>query len=260
MKSLPLVLCVVALLGAASSAVLYFRIGNSKRILETQLTAARARGSALDRQLAVATEQNTALEKHLAALDSDLGETKSRLTLADARNVQLTRELTQTKSLVAAHDQAEHLLGEQIESLKHDLADARAAAVPSGTIEAYKNTVAELERQLAEAKNGAAAPAVSGASTAAFATHAPASSAPDLRSPNSELRILTIGPSNAFVVLNYGARHGAQNGQTLAIVRGTDPVASVLISDVRPNFSVAQVVPDSLRGVLHKGDSAVLTN
>ena len=40
--------------------------------------------------------------------------------------------------------------------------------------------------------------------------------------------------------------------------RGTDEVATVLISDVRTNFSVAQVLPDTLRGVLQKGDLAVL--
>jgi hypothetical protein len=37
-------------------------------------------------------------------------------------------------------------------------------------------------------------------------------------------------------------------------------VATVLISDVQPRFSVAQVQPDSLHGVLQKGDFAVLTH
>lgn len=267
MKSLPLVLCAVALLGAIASTGLYVRVLNARKVLETQLVAARERGTALEKQLADAAAQNATLDQRLTALDSDLGAVKSKLTAAEARAIQLNRELTQAKTLVAAHDQAARLLGEQVESLRRDLAEARSAAISPDTVAAYKTTIADLERQLAEAKNGAAAPAVAGASTAVFTTHAPAAP-PDLPSPISDrhapgapaLRILSVGPANAFVVLNYGANHGAQTGQSLDILRGTDPVASVLISDVRPNFSVAQVRPDSLRGALHKGDPAVLTN
>ena len=70
--------------------------------------------------------------------------------------------------------------------------------------------------------------------------------------------ILTVGPESAFVVLNFGSARGAQLGQKLAVSQGSDEVATILISDVRANFSVAQVLPDTLRGVLQKGDLAVL--
>ena len=70
--------------------------------------------------------------------------------------------------------------------------------------------------------------------------------------------VLTVGPSSAFVVLNFGSARGAQLGQRLTVSQGTDVVATVLISDVRTNFSVAQVQPDTLRGVLQKGDLALL--
>lgn len=247
MKSLPLVFSAVALLGAITSTVLYLRIGDTKKVLQSQLVAAQARGTALEHQIAEAKQQNTVLEQRLTALDADLGATKSKLTAADARTVQLSRELNQAKSLAAAQDQAARMLGDQIESLRQELADARANPVAPEAVAAYKSTIADLERQLAAAKNGAAAPAVAGASTAAFST----------RSPRA---VLSVGPSSAFVILAYGANHGAQAGQSLDIMRGTDALASVLISDVRPNFSIAQVRPDTLRGALHKGDSALLTN
>jgi hypothetical protein len=70
--------------------------------------------------------------------------------------------------------------------------------------------------------------------------------------------VLSVGPGNAFVVLNFGTARGAQLGHRLTVNQGTDTVATVLISDVRPNFSIAQVLPDTLRGVLQKGDSATL--
>ena len=42
-------------------------------------------------------------------------------------------------------------------------------------------------------------------------------------------------------------------------VNGSDILGTALISDVRSQFSVAQVEPDSLHGILHKGDLAILT-
>jgi hypothetical protein len=44
----------------------------------------------------------------------------------------------------------------------------------------------------------------------------------------------------------------------MTIQRGTKTLASALTTDVRQNHSIAQIQPDSLRGALHKGDSAVL--
>ncbi len=70
--------------------------------------------------------------------------------------------------------------------------------------------------------------------------------------------ILTVGPENAFVVLNFGSARGAKLGQKLAVSQGTSDVATVQISDVRAHYSIAQVLTDSLRGVLQKGDSATL--
>ena len=60
------------------------------------------------------------------------------------------------------------------------------------------------------------------------------------------------------MVLNFGSARGAQLGQKLAVSQGIDEVATVSISDVRTNFSVAQVLPETVRGVLQKGDLAVL--
>ena len=113
-------------------------------------------------------------------------------------------------------------------------------------IEANGDTIAELERQLATARNGAALPAAAGASTAVFTNRAGRST------------VLSVGPQGSFVVVNFGSARGAQLGHRLNISQGTIAVATAVISDVRAHFSVAQVQPESLRGVLQKGDSAVL--
>ena len=99
---------------------------------------------------------------------------------------------------------------------------------------------------LVNERNGAALPTAAGASTAVFTNRAGRSS------------VLSVGPQNAFVVVNFGSARGAQLGHRLTISQGNAVVATAVISDVRANFSVAQVQPESLRGVLQKGDSAVL--
>jgi septal ring factor EnvC (AmiA/AmiB activator) len=248
-----LVLCLVAITGAVASAALFLRIGNSKQILAAQLADAAVRAEKLQSSLAAANEQGGTLKAQLAASIAELGDTKSRLDTAAAqlgasaaRSEQLDRDLAQAKSFLALQEQNGRALAAEIAALRGDLDAARTSNATPEAVAAYKGTIAELERQLANARNGAAAPTVAGAATAVF------SSRP------GRATVLTVGPSNAFVVLNFGSARGAQIGQRLNVSQGTEVVATVLISDVRANFSIAQVEPATLRGVLQKGDSALL--
>ena len=154
----------------------------------------------------------------------------------------------------AVGDGAEELLrrdeltrnDDEVAALRADLDDSRTSNASPEAVAAYRNTIAELEKQLASARQGATAGVGYGAATATFTNR------------SGRATVLNVGPSNAFVVLNYGSARGAQLGQRLNVSQGTDVVATVHISDVRTQFSIAQVQPDTLRGVLQKGDSAVL--
>ncbi|HWA87492.1 MAG TPA: hypothetical protein VG710_14785 [Opitutus sp.] len=261
MSRVPVIFCLIALLGAATSTILFFRTSGAKRILQADLHAAGSHAAVLESRLAAATAKNESLEKQMLALDADRGAAKSRLTVSEAHNVLLARDLAQANAALAAQDETVLALKTQIESLRHDLADAHANSIPADAARSYKATIADLERQLADARHGAAVTAVAGASTAAFSIRSSAvEPAPQPVVAPPARSVLSVGPSNAFVVLDYGAHHGAEIGQSLAIQRSGSTVATVSISDVRPNFCIAQVSPDSLHGALQKGDSAVLTN
>lgn len=260
MHRLPLVLCAIALSGSVASALLYVRIGNSKQALELRLADASTRAQKLDEALASANQQNGSLAARLNAADAELGTTQSKLATAESRNEQLGRELAAskadlvaskadlvaTKSVLGLYESTAKALADELGALRQDLDEARASNASPEAVAGYKNTIAELERQLAVTRNGAAAPTAAGASTAVFASRA------------GRATVLNVGPESAFVVLNFGSARGAQVGQKLSVSQGSDVVATVLISDVRANFSIAQVLPDTLRGVLHKGDSALL--
>ena len=239
-------LTVVAFLAALVLAVLYVRVGNAKQLVDLQLADTTARADKLAGDLARTNDQNAVLATKLNTLDADLGVTKGRLTASETRAAQLDRDLTQTRNLLSLQEQNAHALSAEVASLKADLADARASSASPEAVTAYRNTITELERQLAAAGNGAAAPTAAGASTAVFTNRV------------GRATVLSVGPENAFVVLDFGAARGAQTGQQLSVSHGTELTATVLISDVRTNFSIAQVLPDSLHGVLQKGDPAIL--
>jgi chromosome segregation ATPase len=246
MHRLPLILCAIALLGSTLSTVLYFQIGNSKQLLVQRLDDAHHRTTKLETDLASANEQTGTLKAKVAATSAELEVANTKLTAAEARAGQLDRDLTQTRSVLSVYEQTTRALSDEMTALRQDLADARGSNASPEAVAAYKSTIAELERQLASAHNGAVAPGTLASSNAVFTSR------------SGRALVMTVGPENAFVVLNFGAARGARLGQKLNVNQGTDVVATVLISDVRPNFSVAQVLPETLRGVLQRGDSAVL--
>ncbi len=254
MRHTPLiVLCAFALLGAAFSGALYLKIGNSKQILAAELFSSQDRATRLQAELAVAHEQTGSLKAKVASLDASLAAvrtalaaTDEKLSAAELRAVVLDHDLSSAKTLLTFHEQNAKALADEVAALRADLDDSRTSNASPEAVAAYRNTIAELEKQLASARHGATAGVGYGAATATFTNR------------SGRATVLNVGPSNAFVVLNYGSARGAQLGQRLNVSQGTEVVATVHISDVRTQFSIAQVQPDTLRGVLQKGDSAVL--
>ncbi len=59
-------------------------------------------------------------------------------------------------------------------------------------------------------------------------------------------RINSLYPSWGFVTLGAGTTSGVVSGSTLEVVRGTTPVAKLLVTAVESNTASASIVPDSL--------------
>ncbi len=253
MPRIPLLLCILAVLGTAVSARLYFRLSDANQILEQRLGASHVRIDKLDSDLASAHEQTGGLKVQLRSAETawektnvSLRQTSALLEQAESRVAQSGRDLAQTRTVLEFYELTARELSGELTALRQDLEDTRASHASPDAVQAYRTTITELERQLAAAGTGAVAPRGPAASTAVFTNRA------------GRATVLTVGAGNAFVVLNFGSVRGAQLGQKLAVNQGTAEVATVLINDVRPNFSIAHVLPESLRGVLQKGDSALL--
>lgn len=208
-----------------------------------QRLAVTAELTQVQTQVLQASTTVAARQTEIDALDAALGEARTRLTVAEARQVELRRELTQTREQLAAREAALQPLQAENTRLTADLAQVNSRS--TARVAAFERTMAELERLLAETvrPEPASRPVIP-----LLTTH---------RSRSAQ--VVSVGPSSAFVIINYGAAHGALPRQEMLIIRGTETVARVHISDVREQHSIAQVLPDSLSGVLHKGDSAVLS-
>lgn len=260
MKSLTLVLCVIAILGSAASTYFYFEVGNTKKDLEQKVTATESRASELQVKLTESASQGDALQKRLAALDSDLGEAKSKATAAETRGTQLTRDVAQLKNQITAKEDAEQALNREVAQLKRELAQSKlsASAATPEEVEAYKQNIATLQARVTELEAGRSS--ASGTVANTTASGATTTGAPATPSAPAGLsgEVVSIGAQNGFVVLNIGSAQGVQAGQNFTITRGANTVATAQISSVQSNYAIAQIATGSLRGGLAKGDKAVI--
>ncbi|MBA4138519.1 MAG: hypothetical protein C0518_14530 [Opitutus sp.] len=246
-------------------------------------TIAETRAAALDREL---TDTKTALKKSqeradaLAAkaveLDNQLGSVKTRATATATKSSQLNRELASVKSTLSERQQREVALLAEIETLRQKIstpapqpipavvppsaasvvaeAPTRAASTSSAELEDYRGRISALEEQLTAllARALSEPPAQS---TPASSDLTPAAHSAPI---TPAFVVVRVGPRDAFVVLDYGADHGATSGEFATLARGTSEVGRVQISDVRPRFSVAQVVSPPRKGQLQTGDIVLL--
>ena len=254
MKSLTLALCVVAILGSAASTFFYFQIGNTKEVMQQQVASAESRSTDLQARLTESTAQGEVLQKRLAELDSDLGDAKSKATSADGRTAQLTREVAQIRNQITAKNDAEQALNGEIAQLKREVAQANlsASAASAEEIEGYKTTIATLQSRVTELQAGRGT--VTTAGTTSTGSTAPAAGA----AVGSTAQVVNIGDQNAFVVLNIGSAQGVQVNQRVNVTRGTETVATAVVSSVQAAYAIAQINTGSVRGGLSKGDTATI--
>lgn len=227
---MPRLLHILSALGLVAIVLLAFsnrRLAAERDATEDRLASVESKRSQLEAELAAAIEKRAALEQSLATRTTDFNTSQQQLAAATARAAAVEGELTRGRDTLRVYEETARLLSQEIGGLRAELHAARLLATSAA----------------APASRG---PAALPPSTAVLTTR-----------PGSA-KVLSVGPESAFVVLDFGQLRGASIGQRLSVKRGNDTLALVLISDVRDRFSIAQVLPESLRGVLHKGDSALL--
>ena len=247
MRNLTLILCGIALVGSVASGVLFFVIGNSKQELhqkwqqsESNLAATRADLWESKREATIRQDRNRVLDTDLAAAKRDL--TEIRLSMEqlqqafdlaeESRLAAIGARETAIEGLTAAHT--------ELDALRAQL----ATSIAPSDAQLYRRTIADLESQIGELERFIARENADPSLVAGRAQHA---------------QVVRVGPQNAFVVINFGAKHGAVANRRMTLSRGTERLAMVEISEVANHYSIAQALPESLSGNLRKGDAAALT-
>lgn len=244
---------VVPCLVAVAAAVALFLSRRENTGLAEQVTRLTRQNADLRYELKQASKQATDVGERAVELDSQLGSVKARTTATEAKNLQLARELTE-------REQREVALMAELAELRQRapvpgqprpeepavlptlvLAPSRAPAVD---LEPYRRRIAELEQQLIALLTRSLA-------------EMPAEAAPEPALAPVPHQVVRVGSAGTFVVLDYGAEHGARPQAIIRLQRGTSELAQVQISDVRPRFSLAQVLSGTLKGQLQTGDLVV---
>lgn len=236
------------LAGVAALAVLgFFTVQRDNTALRERVVSLTRQTVELRREADLALENARLIERRAVELDSQLAAAKTRKTSNDTQGVQLVRELNETRSQLSAREQRETALMAELIELRQAVAAVSSAGPVSASTEgaAANRRIAQLESQLATPSGPTPPP-----------TSSPVTVVPGAATRN--YTVVRVGPRDSFVVIDYGSDHGAGVGRLLMLRRGTNTVAYVRISDARPNFSIAQVLPDSLKGQLQPGDFVVI--
>ncbi len=239
---IPTLMLTLAALGLGIGLLLEQR---RSRELAAQLVGLSRQADGLRSELQQAQARAADLEQRAIALDSQLGSAKTRTTATESKQVQLARELNETKSRLTEREQREVALLAELASLRQQAsAPGAGTAGPAAKADPNERRIVELERHLTELL------------TRALAAESPAAE-PVQPAP---YQVVRVGAQEAFVIIDYGTTHGARPSDIIRLQRGTSEVARVQISDARPRFSVAQVLPATLKGQLQTGDFIVLEN
>jgi len=245
-------------LGLAAFVVALFLARRDNAEFAARVTYLTRQNADLRYELKQASRQAADLGQRAIELDSQLGTTKARTTATEARSVQLTRELTETKSRLTEREQREAALMAELADLRQKAAagsrpdepavlqtlllaaSPTTRPAPAVDLSPYRQRIAQLEEQLTQ-----------------LLTRALAEPEPAPAPTPVQYQVVRVGAADSFVVLDYGAEHGARPQAIIRLQRGTSELAQVQISDVRPRFSLAQVLPGTLKGQLQTGDLVV---
>ena len=263
MKAITLVLCIPALLGSAASGYFWWQVGDTKKQLESKLQAETAAGAALREDLAKANAARTAVQADLTRSDSDLGDAKSRLTAAEARTIQVAREVESLKTAVAEKESAEKKLTADLDTLRRELVQTRLTSQTGSPeeLEKYKQTIATLEAQVIQLQSSASH-ASSGTGTSTGTSSGESSSnvvQPELSARTAAAEVVKVGRKNAFVILDLGTADGIIVGNKFNITRDGETIAESVISEVTEGYAIAQIAPSSIKSALTAGDTATFT-
>ena len=216
----------------------------------------------------------SASQKKLTSTTSDLKSANEKIAILDSDKEKIAAELVSVRSekekAVATQADLQKQISERdstVAQQKTDLAakDARISELEtkaSQTAQPTNGPSEELKKQLEEKEiltSSLQAKLKDQDSQLASLKEREAQRKAKTLRIGLEGKILAVNSSWNFVVLSLGDRNGVVNGAELLIKRGSQLIGKVRITSVEPSTSIADIVPNSIRGSLavQPGDSVI---
>lgn len=270
MKSLSLILRIVAIVAGIAAAALFFISQGKLEEKQMQLEASQKATAATQAELETANGDIAKLEGRLKNEREALADTKDKLEemrseMYTARQ-EVTRkeqELTETKGkLTEAEGSARRLRADLIATEQQLAAASKETEIAQlneriGELELANTTLkSDLEAELAikaakapkktVASNGTAGTSASGQTDSSSAAVQPVSI-------GAEAMIASVDTKNGIIVLSGASELGLNAGAEITLVRDLVAVGKIKIMDVQEDLAVASILPGAKSRQLIEG-------
>lgn len=272
MKTLSLVLRIVAILAAVASTALFFLAKGKLAEKESQLTATQQTLQSTEGNLATAKASITALENKLAAESQALANTKNQLASVRSEAYTSRQELSRTRQQLGQTRTRIVELEENAKELKNELAMAerRANEVVNSTgekdellarIEELESSKENLQNELELAKSrpaDSATPRGQSGSGSQVAGGVSSQNPAVLTRLSVETKIQSVSSKNGLIVLHADPSLGLAPGQKLRLIHDLRNLGSVEVSVVENSLALANVLPGTNVASLDAGSEIQL--
>lgn len=259
MKSISLLLRVLAIVGAIVAVVGWVATQDKVKDANADLTKAKSQAKAAQVEAADFDKKFQAAQSKAGSLESDLADAKSRVQSGRAELSVSKRETTAARAELKESKAELKSLEAQNTKLKEEIIAARTEVpdVDPEQIKAYEEKIAtlgeevdNLKDRLARSSTGssnviAATDGVSATTGTGGAAASDASATPVLRlsSSGQTASVLKADVDNGLIVISRGQKQGLQKEMEFGIAKGFSAPVRVKVARTAPDYSVAYILP-----------------
>ena len=266
MKSLSLILRIVAIVAAIGAAALFFMAQGKIKEKDTQLKTATAAHETTKAELAEANAEITQLNADVIQGRNALADNKRTLDATRIEMQTAQQEVTRTQSQLKQIQQQASNLQLDLQAARSQLVEAESKAAQvdktseiaelNSRIKELESTNQKLEDDLNVAESKVNALSAKGPSS--YGAQTGGSATGTTGSIGTEVTIASISPENGILILDQGTSLGLAPGTRVTLIKDMKAVGKVQISAVKENYTVANILPGTNTSKLSAGTSVKL--
>lgn len=231
---------ILAILGAAAAAYMFWDIGNTKDQLEADLQSTQNNLTTTQGNLRTVEGERDGLTTEVATLNEDLEEATANANRLDSQLTQVRRELQQATQAINARDQEAESLRADAAQIRRQLLEERTRvgelqdSLENEDAEALRASIRNLEQQLIRTEQELQ---IVGSPNAVAATNQPQEIARKI----IRGEVIEVAPDSPYILLNIGAEEGVRSESSVMIRREARYIGRAVISEVNDGASIAEL-------------------